>query len=63
LVSGSTAKALIDTREDGSSVVTAEALLVGGALPSLKNSGTGEMTVIANGAFEVEWQRRCLLLS
>ena len=50
---GSTAKAVIDTREDGSSVVTAEALLSGGALPSLTNSGTGTMTVIANGALKL----------
>ena len=50
---GSTAKAVIDTREDGSSVVTAEALLSGGALPSLPNSGTGTMTVIANGALKL----------
>ena len=50
---GSTAKAVIDTQEDGSLVVTAEALLGGGALPSLTNSGTGPMTVIANGALKL----------
>ena len=51
---GSSAKAVIDTREDGSSVVSAEALLRGGALPSLTNSGTSTMTVIADGALKLD---------
>jgi flagellar hook-associated protein 1 FlgK len=51
---GSSAKAVIDTLDDGSSVVTAEALLRGGALPSLTNSGSGTMTVIANGALKLD---------
>jgi flagellar hook-associated protein 1 FlgK len=47
---GSSAKAVIGTLEDGSLEVKAEALLRGGALPSLTNSGTSTMTVIADGA-------------
>ena len=51
---GTSAKAVIDTLEDGSSVVTAEALLRGGALPSLTNNGTSTMTVIADGALKLD---------
>ena len=51
---GASAKAVIDTLEDGSSVVTAEALLRGGALPSLTNNGTSTMTVIADGALKLD---------
>ena len=51
---GSSAKAVIDTLDDGSSVVSAEALLRGGALPSLTNSGTTTMTVIAAGALKLD---------
>ena len=51
---GTSAKAVIDTLEDGSLVVTAEALLRGGALPSLTNSGTSTMTVIADGALKLD---------
>ena len=47
---GQQRQAVIDTLDDGSSVVSAEALLRGGALPSLTNSGTTTMTVIAAGA-------------
>ena len=51
---GTSAKAVIDALEDGSSVVTAEALLRGGALPSLTNNGTSTMTVIADGALKLD---------
>ena len=51
---GSSAKAVIGTLEDGSLEVTAEALLRGGALPSLTNSGTSTMTVIADGALKLD---------
>ena len=51
---GSSAKAVIDTLDDGSSVVTAEALLRGGALPSLTNSGSSKMTVVAAGALKLD---------
>ena len=51
---GTSAKAVIDTLEDGSSVVTAEALLRGSALPSLTNNGTSTMTVIADGALKLD---------
>jgi flagellar hook-associated protein 1 FlgK len=51
---GSSAKAVIGTLEDGSLEVKAEALLRGGALPSLTNSGTSTMTVIADGALKLD---------
>ena len=51
---GSSAKAVIDRLDDGSSVVTAEALLSGGALPSLTNSGSSKMTVVAAGALKLD---------
>ena len=51
---GSSAKAVIDRLDDGSSVVTAEALLRGGALPSLTNSGSSKMTVVAAGALKLD---------
>jgi len=51
---GSSAKAVIDTLDDGSSVVTAEALLRGGALPALTNSGSSKMTVVAAGALKLD---------
>ena len=54
---GSSATAVINTLEDGSLDVTAEALLRGGAMPSLTNSGASTMTVIAEGV-ETEEQRR-----
>ena len=51
---GSHAKALITTGDDGSAVVTAEALLSGKALPALTNTGATTMTVIAAGALELD---------
>ena len=51
---GSSAKAVIDRLDDGSSVVTAEALVRGGALPSLTNSGSSKMTVVAAGALKLD---------
>ena len=51
---GANAEAVIDTLDDGSSVVTAEAILRGGALPSLTNSSGGTMTVIAAGTLKLD---------
>ena len=51
---GSSATAVINTQEDGSLDVTAEALLRGGAMPSLTNSGASTMTVIAEGALKLD---------
>lgn len=51
---GSSAQAVIDKADDGSSVVTAEALLSGGALPSLTNTGSSTMTVVAAGALKLD---------
>ena len=51
---GASAGAVIDTLDDGSSVVTAEAILRGGALPSLTNSSGGTMTVIAAGTLKLD---------
>jgi flagellar hook-associated protein FlgK len=51
---GSTGNALIETAEDGSSVLTAEAMISGAALPILKNTGASPMTVIAAGALELD---------
>ena len=53
---GSSAKAVIDTLDDGSSVVTAEALLRGGALPSLTNSGSKHDDRDCQWRPEVGWQ-------
>lgn len=51
---GASAEAVIDTLDDGSAVVTAEAILRGGALPSLTNSTGSTMTVIAAGALKLD---------
>jgi flagellar hook-associated protein FlgK len=51
---GSHAKAVITTGDDGSAVVTAEALLNGQALPALTNTGSSTMTVIAAGALKLD---------
>jgi flagellar hook-associated protein 1 FlgK len=51
---GASASAVIDVADDGSSLITAEAILRGGALPSLTNSGATTMTVIAEGALELD---------
>ncbi len=51
---GASAGAVIDTLDDGSSVVTAEAILRGGALPSLTNNSGSTMTVIAAGALKLD---------
>jgi len=51
---GASAEAVIDTLDDGSSVVTAEAILRGGALPSLTNNSGSTMTVIAAGALKLD---------
>ena len=51
---GSHAKAVITTGDDGSAVVTAEALLNGKALPALTNTGATTMTVIAAGALKLD---------
>ena len=51
---GSHAKAVITTGDDGSAVVTAEALLNGKALPALTNTGATTMTVVAAGALKLD---------
>ena len=51
---GSTGNALIETAEDGSSVLAAEAMISGSALPSLTNTGASPMTVIAAGALQLD---------
>jgi len=51
---GASAAAVIDTLDDGSSVITAEAMLRGGALPSLTNNSGATMTVIAAGALKLD---------
>ncbi|MEL0047994.1 MAG: flagellar hook-associated protein FlgK [Gammaproteobacteria bacterium] len=51
---GASAEAVIDTLDDGSPVVTAEAILRGGALPSLTNNSGSTMTVIAAGALKLD---------
>ena len=51
---GASAQSVIETLDDGSSAITAEAILRGGALPTLTNSSADTMTVIADGALQLD---------